>query len=253
MSDDVVTPPAARQADLAYYGRAVGQCVHCGTYRNDGQPPVIHHPGCAGNRIETLHMNPDSKPRWWRCDKPSFTVREYSPYDIADLLRPFDNSLMYPLPPAPKRRATGIVLDRDRELEEILLAELPRCDSVVYEGLGSDGSCDCLEIYCAAPPLMDCWYPQGALIEGDAFDQLRYGWWALRGHVDDIDDIEVHGPRDMVTLTSAEAVRRGEVTIYVPQPFPFSNFDGPLIAEPQYLHCRLVGWNTYSRRWVFKP
>ncbi len=38
---------AADQQELAKDGTAIGQCQSCGSYRLDGQPPILHHPGCA--------------------------------------------------------------------------------------------------------------------------------------------------------------------------------------------------------------
>ncbi|MFC0626168.1 hypothetical protein [Kribbella deserti] len=35
-----------KQVQLAELGQAEGQCAGCGSYRADGQPPVLHKPGC---------------------------------------------------------------------------------------------------------------------------------------------------------------------------------------------------------------
>lgn len=37
---------AREQQDLATDGRAVGQCSSCGSYRLDGQPPILHEEDC---------------------------------------------------------------------------------------------------------------------------------------------------------------------------------------------------------------
>ncbi len=34
------------QQALAERGGALNQCGSCGTYRADGRPPILHHPGC---------------------------------------------------------------------------------------------------------------------------------------------------------------------------------------------------------------
>ncbi len=35
------------QEQLASEGMAVGQCPHCGSYRADGRPPILHEPDCS--------------------------------------------------------------------------------------------------------------------------------------------------------------------------------------------------------------
>lgn len=35
------------QSDRAKSGQAAGQCSECGSFRSDGQPPILHHPGCT--------------------------------------------------------------------------------------------------------------------------------------------------------------------------------------------------------------
>lgn len=48
---------ARDQQELAADGKAVGQCQSCGTYRLDGQPPILHHDGCAEKPLLTPFHN----------------------------------------------------------------------------------------------------------------------------------------------------------------------------------------------------
>lgn len=44
-----LTPEQIRtqqQEALAREGRAENQCEHCGSYRGDGRPPILHERGC---------------------------------------------------------------------------------------------------------------------------------------------------------------------------------------------------------------
>lgn len=35
------------QSDRAPLGKAAGQCAECGSFRADGQPPILHRDNCS--------------------------------------------------------------------------------------------------------------------------------------------------------------------------------------------------------------